>query len=365
MRLVKCLALFVLAATVSLGTIACGGGGDDDDPPDQGVVNADGTSTKYVMEALKMPTTPNEAQAYGLVLDGNDQNRPNNALGQILSTLANSADMDLQTAVDAQVMEGDIIILMNVMATSLTTATGVGNWVFLGADPTPDPCLSVDDEVCGQHLDGSGSFTIDPQSPQDGLIVGQLVAGKFTGGPGKVTIEISLVEGDDSAIRIDLIGARMEIENITGTTMTNGKLGGAVTEKDLDDQIMPTLHDILSDTMEDDCTGVPVDCPGADCAPCGCEEGATGRMLLDLFDEYGATPEDDPDCVVTLDELLENSLISSLLAPDVDLLDCPSATSDPSECTFNPRQDGINDSLSLGFAFTATTGSFTWVPPAQ
>ena len=365
MRLVKCLALFVLAATVSLGTIACGGGGDDVEPPDQGEVDATGTHTKYVMEALKMPTTPNEAQAYGLVLDGNDQNRPNNALGQILSTLANSADMDLQTAVDTQVMEGDIIILMNMQATSLSTATGVGNWVFLGADPTPAPCLSVDDEVCGQHLDGNGSFTIDPASPQDGLVVGQLVAGQYKGGPGKVTIEISLVEGEGSAIKVDLIGARMQIANVTATSMTDGILGGAVTEKDLDEQIMPTLHDILTDTMDGDCTGAPIDCPGADCRPCGCEEGATGRMLLDLFDEYGATPEDDPDCEVTLEELLNNSLISSLLAPDVDLLDCPSPDSDPSACTFNPRQDGVKDSLSLGIGFDMVGGTFTWSPPAQ
>ncbi len=365
MRLVKCLALFVLAATVSLGTIACGGGGDDDDPPIQDNVDPAGTSTKYVMSTLKMPTTPNEAQAYGLVLDGNDQNRPNNALGQILSTLANSADMDLQEAVDTQVMEGDIIILMNMMATSLTTATGVGNWTFLGSNPTPAPCLSVDDEICGQHLDGNGTFDIDAQSPQDGLIVGQLVAGKYKGGPGKVTIEISLVEGDDSAIRIDLIGARMEVESVTDTAMTNGILGGAVTEKDLDEQIMPTLHDMLVDTVDGDCTGVPVGCPGADCAPCGCEEGATGRMLLDLFDEYGATPDDDADCVITLEELLNNSLISSLLAPDVDLLDCPSATSDPSECTFNPRQDGVKDSLSLGIGFDMVNGTFTWSPPVQ
>ncbi len=360
MRLVKHLVFAVLAATLSLGTIACGGGGDDDDDITQPPVDPTGANYKFVMDALKMPTTPSQAQSYGLVLDGNEQNRPNNALGQILSTLANSADMDLQSAVDTQVMAGDIIILMNMQATSLTTATGVGNWVFLGSDPSPAPCLSDTDEVCGQHLDGNGSFGIDSASPQDALISGQLVAGQFTGGPGKVTIQISLVEGSDSAITVDLLGARMKVASVTEDGMTDGVLGGAVTKKDLDEQIMPTLHDILTDTMDRDCTGVATDTD-----ECGCEEGSTGRMLLDLFDEYGATPEDDPDCQVTLEELMNNSLISSLLAPDVDLLDCPSEDSDPSECDFNPRKDGVKDCLSLGIGFDTVKGDFSWTPPVQ
>jgi hypothetical protein len=359
MRLVKRVLLFVLAMTLSLGVAACGGTGDDDDDDE---VDPDGTHHQYVLNELLMPTSATMANAYGLNLDGDEQGRPDNALGQILSTLASSADFDLQGTVDDQIVQGEIIILSNMQATSLTTASGVGVWVFLGNNPVPDPCLNEEDEVCGQHLDGEGSFGIDPASPEDALIVGQLVAGKYNGGPGTVTIEISLVEGEDSSIVINLIGARMEIGQVTEGAMTNGKLGGAVTEDDLDDNIMPELHTILIDNIDADCTGEPVGetCPNPpDCAPCGCEEGSTGRTLLDLFDEYTEPGDDTPDCVVEFQELLDNSLISSLLAPDVDLLDCRDASNPPHDCDFDPRKDEIKDSLSLGVAFNAVSGSFT------
>lgn len=356
MRLVKRVPLLVLALSVSLGAAACGGGGDDDDDD---TVNPDGTHYQYVLDDLLMPTTATEANAYGLNLDDDPQGRPDNALGQILSTLANQSDFDLQGTVDTQIMEGDIIILTDMQTTSLTTATGVGVWVYLGANPSPDPCTDANDTVCGHHLDGSGSFGVDPTSPTDAVIVGQLVAGKYDGGPGNVTIEISLVEGEDTGIVINLIGAKMEIGSVTDSTMSNGKLGGAVTEEDLDGEIMPELHTILNNTITDDCSGEPVDCPGADCRPCGCEEGATGRTLLDLFDEYTTPGDGIPDCKVDFQELLDNSLISSLLAPDVDLLDCSNASDPPHDCEYSPRTDEIKDSLSLGVGFSAVTGTFT------
>ena len=53
-------------------------------------------------------------------------------------------------------------------------------------------------------------------------------------------------------------------------------------------------------------------------------------------------------------KLRENDLISSLLAPDVDLLDA--------DGKFNPRTDMVNDALSLGIGFTGVGGSFT-APP--
>ena len=80
-------------------------------------------------------------------------------------------------------------------------------------------------------------------------------------------------------------------------------------------------------------------------------------MLL-LFDEYGATVQDDPDCAVTLEELGNNSLISSLLAPDVDLFDC-SGGEWPTGCCFDPRVDGVKDSLSVGLGFTGVGATFT------
>lgn len=342
MRLLKRVPLFLVAATLSLGAVACGGGGDDDDDITQPDVNPDGTDTQFVVNKIYMPTTAAQASMFGLNLDGDEQGRPDNALGQILSTLAGQAggDFDLQGAIDEQVNMGEIILLANIKATGYTTATGVGTWIFLGENPSTAPCLDANDMVCGQHLNGSTSFDIAPESPNDALISGDIIGGKFTGGPGYVTIEISLVSGSDTGIIIDLVGARMEIGSASETALTGGKLGGAVTEEALNDDILPALHDILSDNIADDCTG--------SAAPC-CEEGSTGQLLIDLFDE-----SEPQDCVVTFEELKNNSLISSLLAPDVDLFD-----GDAVPANFNPRKDEVKDSLSLGIGFEATGATFS------
>jgi hypothetical protein len=122
--------------------------------------------------------------------------------------------------------------------------------------------------------------------------------------------------------------------------MTGGKLGGAITEEALNDDILPALHTILGDTIAEDCT--------ATSAPC-CADGSTGQLLIDLFDE-----SEPQDCMVTLEELKNNSLISSLLAPDVDLFN-----GEPVQANFDPRQDGVKDSLSLGIGFEAVGGVFT------
>lgn len=322
----------------------------------QGKVDPKGTHTQYVLDSLKIPTTANEANVYGLNLDGDEEERPDNALGQILSTVGSSrGDINLQETVDAQIMDGDIILLANMQATSLITATGVGMWVFLGDGDTatPAPCLDDQDQVCGQHLMGTGSFTIsrDSPPPENTLVIGQNVGGQFTGGPGNLLIEVALVEG--SSLVLTLIGARMEIGQVSDNAVVDGKFGGAITKSELDNTVLPTLSDLMADTISRDCTGMEVDCPGANCRPCGCEEGATGRTLLDLFDD------ESRDCKVTLEELKANSLVSSQLAPDVDLLNCPNQDSPPKECEFNPRKDGVKDSLSLGIGFTAISGSFS------
>ncbi len=341
MRLISRIASVMFVASLSLGAVACGGGGDDNSGDDQPPVNYTGTDTQYVVDHITMPTTANEANMLGLNLDDDPQGRPDNALGQILSTLASQAggSFNLQESIDTQVAEGQIILLANMKAKALTTATGVGTWLFLGANPSNMPCTDANDTVCGHHLDGSTSFDIDSTSPDDAVLSGQIVGGKFTGGPGTVTIELSLVSGDNTGIIVELVGAKMEISSVAGDKLTGGRLGGAVTEQALNDDILPALHSILADTISKDCTGTT--------APC-CPDGSTGQLLIDLFDE--SNPQ---DCMVTLDELKNNSLISSLLAPDVDLFD-----GDPATGTYAPRKDGIKDSLSLGIGFTAVGATF-------
>jgi hypothetical protein len=353
MRLVNRAPYFLLGSLLSFSLVACGGGGDDDDddvtpggecyenPGTPECVDPAGSDTQYVVSQITMPVSATQAQQLGLDLDGDPQGRPDNALGQILSTLAQQGGINLQESVDAQVADGGIILLVNVRATALATAPKVGAWVMLGdsATPVPSPCVDENDTVCGRHLDGAGVFTIASSSPMDAILAGQIVAGKFTGGPGEVTLQIAL--GTDSApISLNLVGARMEVTT-SATGLMSGKLGGAVTKGDLDANVLPAIVTIMEDTIGADCAGgTPPDC---------CPEGSTGATLVDLFDDC-TDGSDSCDCAVDLEELKTNSLIASLLAPDVDLLDGAGK--------FNPRQDDTKDSLSLGIGFTGVNGTF-------
>lgn len=323
MRLVKRVPLFVLAMTVSLGAAACGGGGDDDDDD---VVDPAGTHYQYVLDELLMPTTATEANAYGLNLDGDEQGRPDNALGQIFATLAAQGNVDVQAGMDARIASGEILDLADVQAESLTTATNVRMRLFLGedGDVPPNPA---------DNFSGSELFAIRADSPTDSQVDGLVVTGHIRLGPGNLTVELVGFAGEP--LVVPLIGARVE-GDITADGIVNGKLGGGIPEQELDSLILPSVVDGLQSTVDAECAGAPPNC---------CPSGSNGETLLDLFDE-------NQDCEITLAELLDNSLISSLLAPDVDLLDSTNGN------VFSPRTDGIKDSLSLGVGFTAVGAQF-------
>lgn len=291
-----------------------------------------GTDHTYVISELKVPTSANEATQLGLDIDGNGQ--PDNALGGLLAALAGQADLDLNGTVNEQVASGGIILLANMKATDLSAATGAGLHVYLGDSETamPAPCTDPENPAtCGQHLDGSGMF--DVKMDYGAKVVGTIVGGNFTGGPGNITIELAL--GDAASVPIALIGARAS-SGVTDSGLTSGKLGGALRNEDIHGELIPAVADLIASLL------VTSEC-GAE-APC-CPEGSTGEQILTFFD-------DNEDCGVTAEELEANSLISSTIGnPDLDLFD--------ENDEFNPRQDGVKDSLSLGIGFTAVAGEFT------
>ena len=71
-------------------------------------------------------------------------------------------------------------------------------------------------------------------------------------------------------------------------------------------------------------------------AGCGCMSGSTGKTILNLFDTM------PKNCAVTVEEIKNNSLIQSLLAPDVTI-------------------DG-KTALSLGIKATTVKGTFPTGP---
>lgn len=309
---------------------ACGGG-------DEGTPTPEGMHYTYVASSVLVPTTNNEAREYGLDLGSSDSNEPDgtvdNQLGMVLGTLA-SQGFEVQTAVDEAVADGSIILLADFQTTSFSSAGGAGLAIKLGDKATamPVPCTDpANIATCGQHLKGTGTFTVSAASPANAVVVGKVAGGTFSGGPGEISLQIAL---GGSPLTLDLKGARAKATGMSETGMTSVILAGSLLKTDLDTKVIPAIHAQLQPLIMRDCTSTtPPDC--------GCMTGSTGKTILNLFD---TTPK---DCSVTVDEIKNNSLINSLLAPDVcstDSCDAP-------------------DALSLGLKATAVKGTFP--TPAQ
>jgi hypothetical protein len=325
---------WILTVSSTLALLACGGGDDAGDDDDGGGVDPAGTHYQFVANEISVPTSAAEVMTFALDIAGNEQ--ADNQLGNLLNTL-NGLGLDVSTTVDANVQNGNVIILADIQATSLDAATGVGMSFYLGENPTPAACTDPElPETCGNHLDGSGSFSVSASSPDNALLVGAIVGGSFSGGPGNVTLELPLAAGTDPIV-LDLIGAKAEVA-VTADGLMSGKLGGAITDADIRTEVLPAVVTVLADLVADDCTGTaPECCPGD-------ESDSAAAQVLGILD-------DNMDCVVTLAELEADPIIAStLLNPDLDMLD---------GTEIGPDTDGTKDSLSIGVGFSAVAATFT------
>jgi hypothetical protein len=300
--------------------------------PDAADNTPTGTHHQYVLDQFIVPADQTQAQALALDIDG--QGGGDNKLGEILSVLGDLGGQDIQANVNAQVARGEMVMLANLQATALDSAAATGLWIFRGDVLSPSPCLDDEDTVCAQHLNGGGTFAT--VGATDSLIYGDISDGILTGGPGRVTLRIPLVIVPQPLI-MNLVGVRASVE-VADSGLTNGRLGGAVTVDEINDNILPQLVMVMQNTVQQDCNGVSPNC---------CTPGSQGEDLVGTFDSDGS-------CDVTLDELKDNALLSGLLSPDLDLFDA--------EGFFVPNDDGVKDSLSLGVGFNATLGSFA-LPP--
>ncbi len=288
--------LFAIAALpLALSLVACGGG-------DDGASQPEGPHYTYVASQVFVPTNNNQAREFGL--DLNDDQTVDNQLGMVLGTLAGQG-FAVQVTIDEAVATGSIILLQDFQTSSFSSTTGAGLSIKLGDKATamPAPCTNpADVATCGKHLAGTGVFTVAAGSPDNAAVAGKIAGGTFTGGPGNIALQIAL--GGTMAIRLDLIGARAKATGISETGMDSVILAGALTKEDLDTKVIPAIHQQILPIITRDCTNTtPPDC--------GCMSGSTGKTVLGLFDSM------PKDCMVTVDEIKNNTLIQSLLAPDV------------------------------------------------
>lgn len=310
------------ACLLPLSLVACGGG--------DSTIVPEGTHYHYVANKVYVPTNATQAREYGIDLDKNGT--VDNQLGMVLGTLAGMG-FDIQGTIDKAIADGSIILLVDFQTKDFMNTAAAGVQVFLGDKATamPAPCNGSADTTCGHHLTGTGMFTVAANSPDNAALGGKIVNGQFTGGPGDLSLQIAL--GGTDAIQLNLIGARAKGSGMTDSMIGSGTsggmvFGGALTQDDLNNKVIPAIQKQLAPIIMRDCTMLTAP-PG-----CGCGDNTTGKTIIGLFDTA-----DPKDCMVSVDEIKNNTLIKSLLAPDV---------------TIEGKM-----ALSLGIKATAVKGTYT------
>jgi hypothetical protein len=270
----------------------------------------------YVMDTIAVPETADDAQVVALDLDGDGA--PDNALGGLLAALHNSADVPI-AAVQMQAVEsGQILQLVGIDAASLDDAASVPVLVSRGVDL---------DGNAGDNFSGAEPFALDPLEGADGQLTGVLVGGRLRAGPGTAPIQLAMFGVTPEVIALPGVGARIRVAAATTDGLAGGRSCGALTAGDVDTVLIPAMARAVDSIVQRDCDG-------AACAP-----GSQGENLAAFFDE-------NSDGMVPQEEFAGNSLIESTIGnPDLDLFDA--------DGEFNPRVDGIKDSLSLCLGFTA------------
>lgn len=271
---------------------------------------ATGIQYHLVTNKLMIPTTQEQTQAFALNVDGDSQQQLDNMFGGLFTLLASAAQgIELQSTLDQAINTGQIVSLHVVKADDPLNDSSVSWSIFLGQKSQSAP-----------RFDGSDKFMLDPAMPTNSPIVGSLTNGHFTGGPGMAQVQIFLL---DQPVDVNLIGVRIEAD-LSVTGCANGKLGGGVTVDEFHGKLLPAIAGGLNQLIK--------------------TNKAMGNTLLQTFDA-------DHDGAITVQELESNPLLMIAVSPDLDLLDASGK--------FNPGQDGVKDSYSVGLGFTCVPASFT------
>lgn len=290
-----------------------------DAPPDAPTVLA---AHHYIIDSQKIPTTQNEARALGLDLNGDTV--VDNQLGMVMDVFATQG-FDVQTPATTAIDRGLALVLVDFEANSFTSSEARFT-LFSGANPQPAPCSSGSDTICRHHLDGTGSFAVSATSAHDVPLGGNLSAGVLVSkvnADGHLQLQTSLLTANP--ITLNLVSARVLVSGPTDAGITNGVIGGAIVQSEIDGTLIPAWQQSFNAEMLHDCPGSP--------PSCGCVAGSKGKSVQQLFD---IAPR---DCVISVSEIQNNALIHALLAPDLVV-------------------EG-QMALSVGLGFTAKRADFT------
>lgn len=145
-----------------------------------------------------------------------------NALANLVPTLEGVLGNDLDMTIQEQVASGDLILLMEVRANSLTTDTTVPVRFILGTVP----------EGTMPMVDGSGALAAGQTFGQGmvlGSVMGSIAGGVLTASAPDLTLNIETTD-----LTIELVIRNAEVRgNITATALANGVIGGSLLVDDI------------------------------------------------------------------------------------------------------------------------------------
>jgi hypothetical protein len=273
------------------------------------VTPATGMQYQFVTDKLLLPATREQTQAFALNVDNDSQQNPDNKFGELLTLLTSTVPgLELQSTLDEAVDTGQLVSLHMVKTDDFLDDPSVSWSVFLG-----QRSLSV------PSFDGSDQFILDSATPLNTPIIGSLTNGRFIGGPGAAQVRMVLL---GQQIEVDLIGVRLEAD-FSADGCVDGKLAGGVTVEEFRSRLLPAIAVGLNQIIK--------------------ENNTAATPLLRAFDS-------DKDGAITAKELEKNPILMIAVSPDLDLLD--------SSDKFNPGQDGVKDSYSIGLGFTCVPAVF-------
>jgi hypothetical protein len=283
-----------------------------------------GPTDKYVADHLMIPM--NSMQ---FAIDLNGDGVLDNALGVIASTLKTQG-VDLQMSANQAILSGDLLVLFEQQsASNLDEDTCAQVSQYTALMPASPPIL-----------DGSDTFMVDTTiSP--GVFPGAVHLKSFASTPPSstvppvfLTLQIPLVVGQPP-VKLHVAAAQLKYTR-GNQLLFGGQLNGAVPKAQFDDEVLPSLTNILN-------TEVMSGSPNA-------------GNILNLFDtgmcmNPNGTMAVAGDGKIDLCEVTGNAIVQGVTAPDVQIFDSLGNYA-PNPANTNP------DSVSIGVSFSAVKATF-------
>ena len=280
---------------------------------------ADVPSHMYVVDRIAIAA----AEMDGLDLDERPNDGIDNELGKLMASLNGVLpDLDHDGAMGHAVDRGHVLWLHDLRAASLENAASAELRGYRGESPVPAPCATPQDSECRRHLAGSGVFQIATGTPTDRTLAGAVVAGRFTGGPGRIDLPFVVSDSAIAWLRLHMARARLDLTSDDFA----GVIGGAMLQEDFDNLVVPAFGDLFRTTFARECASETM-------PSCGCASGSAGATIQGLFDN---APE---DCAISDEEVRAG--LSRFVGPDLDV-----------------DGDGSNEAVSIAVAVRAVTATF-------